>query len=193
METWNKRHNIHNGCGWLFHKGHHQAGRRSPFKCTRVLIWHQKILEGNIFLGLTPKWDYQYRTVDISIPKYVNTDLHKFHNPTHLDSQNSTCRLIRPSYGTYTQCANPENDSAPLPLEVLNIVRTVLDTFLYYALTVISTMFVALSNLASTQAKAKDKTYNNIVWLLNYAIIHPIDIVRYKKRNMIPRLNINVS
>ena len=66
-------------------------------------------------------------------------------------------------YGAVTQYANPEDDSAPLPPKDITVVSKIVGTFLYYDLAVDSTMLV-------------DKTYNSVVWLLNYAAIHPPDV-----------------
>ena len=55
-----------------------------------------------MFLGLTLKWDYLNRTVGISMPNYVNSDLHKLHHPTPMDSQDAPHLWNRPTYGAAT-------------------------------------------------------------------------------------------
>ena len=72
-------------------------------------------------------------------------------------------------YGEATQYADPENNLALLPPEGITMVRKTVGTFLYYALTVDSTMLVALSNLTTTHSKVTEQTYDDVVWLLNYA------------------------
>ena len=54
-------------------------------------------------------------------------------------------------------------------------------------------MLVALEYRDSTQAKAIEQTYNDIVWLLNYASIHPTAVVSYKKTNVIMWVHSDVS
>ena len=56
-----------------------------------------------------------------------------------------------------------------------------------------STMLVALRDLAATKSKATEQTYNNIVWLLNYAASHPTSVLRYKQSKMILRPPSDVS
>ena len=73
------------------------------------------------------------------------------------------------------------------------MVRNFTGSFLYYALAVDSTMLVALIDLASTQTKAIDQTYNDVVWLLNYAASHLTFIVRYNKIDMILQVHSDVS
>ena len=36
---------------------------------------------GSLYCGLTLKWDYHQRTVDVSMPGYINAALHKFQHP----------------------------------------------------------------------------------------------------------------
>ena len=65
--------------------------------------------------------------------------------------------------------------------------------FLYYYLALYSTILVALKYRDSTQAKATEQTYNDIVLLLNYASIHPAAVVSYKKINVIMWVHSDVS
>ena len=66
-------------------------------------------------------------------------------------------------------------------------------TILYYALAMYSTILVPLSNLASTQAKDTEQTYNGVVWILKYTASHPEDIVRYNQSNTILQVHRSVS
>ena len=73
------------------------------------------------------------------------------------------------------------------------MVRKIVGTFLYYSLAVDSTIMVALSNLVETQSKATEKTYYNMVWLLNYAVINPTVVFRYKQIKMVLRFHSDAS
>ena len=46
-------------------------------------------------------------------------------------------------------------------------------------------MLVALRDLASTQAKAYENTYDYVVWILNYSSSHPMAIICYKESDMV--------
>ena len=95
--------------------------------------------------------------------KYVKVSLHKLHYPTPLKPQYTPHRWNRPTHGSETQYADPEDNSKPLPPEGITTVIKIVGTFLYYYLAMDSTMLVALIDLAETQSKAIEKTYDDVV------------------------------
>jgi hypothetical protein len=54
------------------------------------------------------------------------------------------------------------------------LVQQVAGTFLYYTMAVDCTMLVALGSITSTQANATEKTFAEVLWLLNYAASNPM-------------------
>ena len=127
------------------------------------------------------------------MPKYVEADLQKFHHPTPMKPQYSPHLWNRPIYGAATQCVDPEDNSEPITPEGITMIRKIEGTLLYYALALYSTMLVALSDIAATQSKATEKTYDDVVWLLNYAASHPTAVVQYKPSKMIMRVQSDAS
>ena len=121
----------------------------------------------------------------IYIPKYVNGYLNKFQQPNPQESQDESHQCNRPIYGAATQHPEPEDESAPVPPEVITIVRKIVGNFIFYALVVDSNILVALGDLTRTQSKSTNKSYNDVVRLLNHASRHPADITRYKQSDMI--------
>ena len=73
------------------------------------------------------------------------------------------------------------------------MMRKIVGAFLYYSLSVDSTMLVALSDLAATESKATEQTYDNVVWILNYAASHPTVVVRYKQSNIVLQVHSDAS
>ena len=73
------------------------------------------------------------------------------------------------------------------------MVRKIVGTFLYYALAVYSTMLIALSYLATTQANYKEQTYNDVLWFLNYAVSQQTAVVRYNQSNVVLWFHIDAS
>ena len=54
-------------------------------------------------------------------------------------------------------------------------------------------MLVALGSIASQQAKATEKTYEDTLWILNYAASYPDAIICYRARNMVLHIHIDAS
>ena len=139
---------------------------------------------GTQYCGLTLDWDYKARTVDLSMPKYVQAALTKFqHHPNH-KAQHSPHAWTKPNYGAPTQLTAPSDTSAPLDAAGLTRLQEVVGTLLYYARALDSTMLVALGTIASAQAKGTEQTADAVTQLLNYAATHPDAIVRYHASDM---------
>ena len=56
---------------------------------------------------------------------------------------------------------------------------------LYYAISVNLTMLAALGSIATQQSKATQQTYDEVLWLLNYAVSHPGATIRCLVSDMI--------
>ena len=54
-------------------------------------------------------------------------------------------------------------------------------------------MLLALSDLSAEQANSTQKTWNKIVWFLNYAASHPDACVRYYASNMVLHVHSDAS
>jgi hypothetical protein len=148
---------------------------------------------GTLFLGMTLKWDYQNRTVDISMPGYIEKALLRFQHSAPRKREHSPHRYIEPQYGAPIQYTDPVDTSQPLtPTEIKKLME-VIGTFLYYARAVDNTMLVALSTLAAAQTKGTAQTAEACTKLLNYAATHPNAVVRYKASDMILHIHSDAS
>ena len=148
---------------------------------------------GTLYCGLTLKWDYKNRTVDISMPGYVSRALHKFLHTPATRAQHSPHAWIPPNYGATIQYA-PDDDTSPrLDSKALTHLQNVVGTFLYYARAVDSTMLVALGSLASAQTNGTEATTIAITQLLNYCATHPDAILRYHASGMILHIHSDAS
>jgi hypothetical protein len=68
--------------------------------------------------------------------------------------------------------------------KTITLIQQIVGTLLYYAMAVDPTMLVALGDLSSDQTRATAKTWDDIVWLLNYAHTHPGAAIRYAASDM---------
>ena len=71
--------------------------------------------------------------------------------------------------------------------------QQIVGTLLYYSIAVDPTMLTALGSIAAQQAKGTEKTYANILWLLNYTATHSNAKIRYTASNMILHIHSNAS
>lgn len=141
--------------------------------------------EGNLFCGLTLKWDYENRTLDLSMPGYVSKALQKFMHPPPSKPTNAPHKWTKPNYGAKTQMAPDADTSAPLTPDGIKRLQQVVGTFLYYARGVDLSLLVALGSLASRQTKGTEETMDACCHLLNYVATHPDATIRYHKSDMV--------
>ena len=150
-------------------------------------------LEGTLYLGLTLKWDYKNRTVDVSMPGYIPEALHRFQHPKPTRRQDAPHQWSKPTYGASVQYATNPDDTPVLPAKALRFVQQVVGTLLYYAMAVDNTMLVALGSIAATQSCATTSTFDETIWLLNYAASNPNATVRYFASNMVLHIHSDAS
>ena len=161
-----------------------------------ALQQHYKIstdMSGRAYIGLTIDWDYTQRTVDISMPGYIERALLRFKHATPPKAQHSPHRSAQPIYGKQQQLT-PEPDTTPLLNAADNkTVQEIIGTLLYYARAVDPTLLTALSTLATQQTKGTQQTMKDIAQLLNYCATHPNAVIRYKKSDMILHVESDAS
>jgi hypothetical protein len=56
---------------------------------------------GGMYCGITLKWDYLHKHVDISIPGYITAMLHKYQHPPVKRPQYAPHKWTEPTYDQY--------------------------------------------------------------------------------------------
>ena len=146
-------------------------------------------MKGENYLGLTLKWNYDQRWVDISMPNYILQALHEFQHDIPSKPTHSPSKFIAPIYGAKIQYAEDPPDEPRLPPDQIKRIQKVVGKLLYYGLAVDNTLLVILGDLASDQTKSTKLTLDAVTHLLNYVATHPNAVVRFYKSGMI--LNIH--
>jgi hypothetical protein len=59
--------------------------------------------EGKLYCGILLKWDYENRTVDLSMPGYIENALHKFQQKLPNKPQHAPYPARKPQYGSKVQ------------------------------------------------------------------------------------------
>ena len=95
--------------------------------------------EAKLYTGISLKWDYSKRTVDLSMPGYVTAALQHFNHQHKNNRQSSSHYHAPPTYGARGQFAELEDDTPLLPEERLKFIQQVVGVFLYYAIAIYNT------------------------------------------------------
>ena len=141
--------------------------------------------KGEHFCGLTIKWNYDKKYVDISMKNYVIKALQRLQHTFPSKPQYAPHKWTVPIYGSNRQYA-PDPDSSPLlPASDIKKVQSVVGTFLYYARAIDNTILPALNEISASQAKPTQKTTEKINMLLDYLSTYPDAKIRYFASDMI--------
>ena len=149
--------------------------------------------EAKLYIGISLKWDYSKRTVDLSIPGYVTAALQRFRHQLKNTRQSSLHHHVPPTYGARLQFAEPEDNTPLLPEEILKFIQQVVGVFLYYSIAIDNTVLVALRDIGSEQSRATSKTMDEVQQLLDYLASNPNAIIQYHASGMILFLHSDAS
>jgi hypothetical protein len=149
--------------------------------------------KGSAYCGLTLEWDYKNRTVDLSMPGYINAALHRYQHasPARLKHAPHTWNPL--IYGAKTQYVEDETTSPAISDKDVNKLQQLTGTILYYARDVDPTLIMPINVLASEQSKATAVTADTIIKLLNYCNTHPETKIRYHASDMILHIHSDAS
>jgi hypothetical protein len=148
---------------------------------------------GSLFCGITPKWNYKQRVVDLSMPGYVQSALEEFEHVAPIKPEHQPHRHNPPQHGTKLQLTEPIDNSPPLGKHKILRLQQITGKFLYYSRTVDPTMNVTLSTLALQQIKATGQTKKDSIKFLNYCATHPAATMHYHASDMILKIHSDAS
>ena len=140
---------------------------------------------GAKYIGLTFDWDYPNQRVHLSMPKYIVKALERFKVETPKRRQDSPHQHAIPTYGAKTQFAIENDASSEATVAEKKFVQQVTGTLLYYARAVDPTILVALSAIASQQAKPTRTTMGKVNQLLQYCASQEDAVLTYRASDMI--------
>ena len=140
---------------------------------------------GTKYLGLTLRWNYASRWVDVSMPGYIRRALLRFAHAKPSRPQHAPHLYTAPKYGPGAQFAPDEEETSPLDAINVKKLQQVLGVLLFYARMVDNTLLVDLNTLSSQQSYATHTTMTKLTTLLNYCATYPDAIIRYRASDMI--------
>jgi hypothetical protein len=128
---------------------------------------------GNAYCALKIDWDYTNDTVDLSMPGYIKSTLHKYQHPAHAHAEHAPHKWNPPVYGAKTQYIEELEDSPSLSQKDVNCIQQLGGKFLHYARAVEPTFIMRVNVLASEQTRTTSDTTEKIIKMLNYCTTHP--------------------
>ena len=140
---------------------------------------------GQNYLGLTLYWKYPKNYVDIFMPRYIPTTLHKFHHKPPARPQDVPHPCNKPIYGKHIQLATQQSSAPKLNSTDTNILQFINRTFLYYSRAVDPTMIPDLNEISICQYTQTQDTMDKCNQVLDYASTHPNLTICYHASDMI--------
>ena len=148
---------------------------------------------GALYLGMTLKWNYAKRYVDMAMPGYIGKALARFNIKPPSRPQHSPHRCAPIHYGKAVQLTDPIDNSPSLSPAEIRTVQEAVGTLLYYGRAVDSTLLVALNSIGSQQSKATKKTQDAVAQLFDYVATHPDATVRFHASDMMLHVHSDAS
>ena len=134
---------------------------------------------GDLYCGITLRWDYSARTVDISMPGYIKKLLQKYKHKMPIKPQHCPYTPAPKQYGAKAQAPLPVDISPKLSDDEIKEIQQIVGSILYYARGVDITVLMALSSIASEQARGTTNTMVKAKQLLDYLATHPDATIRF--------------
>jgi hypothetical protein len=137
-----------------------------------------------LYCGITLKWDYENKYVDLSMPGYIMDALHKYKHPMPKRPKYAPHNWTVPAYGQHIQYA-PLPDASPLATyQAITRAQVIVYTLLYNDRAVDPTLISSLSPLASQLSTATSATIDAVSNILDYCSTHPEASIRYYASDM---------
>ena len=149
--------------------------------------------EGKQFCGMQLKWDSTHRTLELSMPGYIEKALQRFAHPPPTKPQDSPYACEPIQYGVKSQLTSPPDLSEPLNKKEIKHLQQVIGVLLYYARAIDNTMLVALGTLAAAQTQGTAETARACAQLLDYAATHPNAAIKFTASDMILHIHSDAS
>jgi hypothetical protein len=139
---------------------------------------------GELFCGITLKWNYDNRTVDLSMQKYIEATLCRFQHSAPAKLQYTPHPCNKPQYGAKVQMTEEADNTPRLDKETVKHIQQIVGTLLYFAQAVDTTLLIPLSVIASEQSKATEHTLEKVNQLLGYCATNLNPILQYYASGM---------
>jgi hypothetical protein len=148
---------------------------------------------GNLYCGIKIGWDYDKRTINISMPGYIEKKLEEYEHVVKKKPQHCPYSPEPKQFSSEAQQPLPGNTSPLLDDKGKKRIQNIIGSILYYAQAVDMMVLIALSTIAMLQAKPTEKTMERCVQLLNYLAMHADTKIRFYASDMIMNIHSDAS
>jgi hypothetical protein len=128
---------------------------------------------GDLYCGITLKWNYEERWLDISMPGYIEKLLLKYKHRMPTKPQHCPYAPAPKQYGAKAHAPLPVDISPKLSPEEIKEIQRVIRSILYYARAVDIMVLMALSSIAIEQSKGTTNTMEKAKQLIDYLATYP--------------------
>ena len=149
-------------------------------KCKMTCNW-----TGSSYCGLTLKWDFINKHVDISMPGYIEKLLKRLTHPKPLPPVHAPHQLNKPVFGWHIQTGTDDDTVPNLPTKEIKVIQSIIGALLYYTRAVDPSIYPALNEVSLLQASPTQQTLQKCTQLLDYVSTHPNATIRYHAIGMI--------
>jgi hypothetical protein len=164
------------------------------------LIWcikqKYKLIEdwtGDLYCGITLKWDYNARTLDILMPGYIQKVLQKYKHCMPTKPQHCPYTAAPKQYGAKAQFPLPVDILPRLSSDEIKKIQCIIGSILYYAWAVDITFLMALSSITIKQSKGTTNTMAKAKQHLDYLATYPDATIHFHVSDMIMNVLSNAS
>jgi len=176
--------------------GVNYVGKEHAEHLVNILKKHYKSTidwEGSLYCGISLKWDYDARTLDISMPGYIKKQLQRYKHVKKSRPQHCPFSPQPKKYGKAAQDPIPADESPKVDEKRKKKVQQIVGSVLYYARATDMTCLMALNEIGSEQAHATELTTAAAEQLLDYLETHPDAVIRFRASDMILNIHSDAS
>ena len=133
---------------------------------------------GNRYCGITLDWDYEARTLDISMPGCIEKLLLIFKHGNPCNIQDVPCYKAPPKiYRKGAHGPTPDDKTKQFGIDSINVIQQVMGGVLCYTRAVDNTVLVTLRIIGPDQTTATKATEGRLLQLIDYSVSTPSVVV----------------
>jgi hypothetical protein len=171
-------------------------GRENVHHLINALEQHYTVSKdwtGGLYCGITLHWDYILKHVDLSMPEYIPSMLHKYQHPPAKRPQYTPHICTEPVYGQCIKYAPLTDESAAASAADITWAQGISGTLLYYTRSVYPTLIMPLSTIVSHLSTVTTTTMAAVSHLLDYCSTKPHATIRYFTSDMQLKIHSDAS